>query len=192
MTKYTNYTPGPANLAHVIKDEEEWMLAIVRELNHPPEKVWTAITDPIQLREWAPYDSDRSLGQVGTVRLTTAGTAQTSDTEVTRAEPPRFLEFTWGGNQTRWELEPTENGTRLKLWAKINRNFIAMGAAGWHVCLDVLDHLLNANPIGRIVAQDALQFEGWQRLHQEYAQQFGIEPPTWMNTNKLPEPGGNE
>jgi len=91
MTKYTNYTPGPANLAHVIKDEEEWMLAIVRELNHPPEKVWTAITDPIQLREWAPYDSDRSLGQVGTVRLTTAGTAQTSDTEVTRAEPPRFL-----------------------------------------------------------------------------------------------------
>jgi hypothetical protein len=47
-----------------------------------------------------------------------------------------------------------------------------MGAAGWHLCLDVLDLFLAGMPIGRLVAGDALQFEGWQRLNREYAAQF--------------------
>ncbi len=47
-----------------------------------------------------------------------------------------------------------------------------MGAAGWHICLDVLAHLLAGDAIGRIVGGDAVKFEGWQRLHGEYAKQF--------------------
>ena len=54
-----------------------------------------------------------------------------------------------------------------------------MGAAGWHICLDVLDHLLGGTPLGRMVGGDALKFSGWQRLNGEYAKQFGIEPPSW-------------
>jgi hypothetical protein len=50
-----------------------------------------------------------------------------------------------------------------------------MGAAGWHICLDVLDHLLAAQPLGRIVGMEVMKFEGWQRLNAEYAQQFGVE-----------------
>ena len=38
---------------------------LVRELRHPPAKVWRALTEPEQLREWAPFDADRSLGTVG-------------------------------------------------------------------------------------------------------------------------------
>jgi hypothetical protein len=49
-----------------------------------------------------------------------------------------------------------------------------MGAAGWHICFDVLDHLLSGTPIGRIVAGEALKFAGWQRLNAEYAKQFGV------------------
>ena len=75
----------------------------------------------------------------------------------------------------RWELEPVGAGTRLTLWHNIDRGFIAMGAAGWHVCLDVMDHLLDGDPIGRIVAGDAMKFSGWQRLHAEYKKQFSIE-----------------
>jgi hypothetical protein len=71
-------------------------------------------------------------------------------------------------------------GTRLKLFTSIDRRWIAMGAAGWHVCLDVLDHALGGEPIGRIVAGDAMKFEGWQRLHAEYAKQFGVEMPKWQ------------
>ena len=80
----------------------------------------------------------------------------------------------------RWQLEPlTGGGTRLTLWHTIDRGFISMGAAGWHICFDVLETLLGGQPIGRIVGMDALKFGGWQRLNAEYAKQFGVTPPDW-------------
>lgn len=78
----------------------------------------------------------------------------------------------------RWQLERVDRGTRLTLWTNIGRRFIAMGAAGWQICLDVLDHLLGGTPLGRIVGPEALKF-GWQKLHTDYARQFGIEAPNW-------------
>src|SRR6266566_3648398 len=179
MTDRLQYAPGPASGAQVRKDGEKWTLILVRELRHPPEKVWQALTDPAQLREWAPFDADRSLGTVGTtVKLTTVGapTPHVSETTVTRADAPNALEYNWGGFDMRWELEAIGGGTRLTLWTNIDRRFISMGAAGWHICFDVLDHLLSGTPIGRIVGPEAMKF-GWQRLNGEYAKQFGIETP---------------
>jgi uncharacterized protein YndB with AHSA1/START domain len=173
------YAPGPASGAQVRKDGESWTLILVRELRHSPEKVWQALTNPAQLGEWAPFDADGSLGTVGaTVKLTTvaAPTAQVSETKVTRANPPKLLEYNWGGNDLRWQLEAFGGGTRLTLWHNIDRRFISMGAAGWHICFDVLDHLLSGVPIDRIVGGEAMKF-GWQRLNAEYAKQFGIETP---------------
>jgi hypothetical protein len=78
-------------------------------------------------------------------------------------------------------------GTRLTLWTSIDRRYIAMGAAGWHVCLDVLDRLLGGTPIGRIAGPETMQFAGWQRLHAEYATQFGVEVPGWPANAPKPE-----
>lgn len=179
MSHRDRYRPGPASGARVDKDGDRFTLVLVRELRHRPEHVWAALTDPEQLRDWAPFDASRDLGSVGPVTLSTAGTPtpQSSETRVTRAEPPRLLEYSWGGSDLRWELEPTATGTRLSLWHNIDRRFIAMGAAGWHICFDVLDHHLAGDPLGRIVGPEALQFGGWQRLNAEYARQFGVEPP---------------
>lgn len=176
------YEPSPARGATVDKSGDSWTLAMVRELRHPPEKVWTALTDPEHLRQWAPFDSDGNLGVTGkTVKLTTVGmqAPQVAETTITRAEPPHLLEYNWGGNETRWELEATETGTRLKLWAKIDRRYIAMGAAGWHVCIDIMEDLLDGHPVGRLTGMDALGNSGWQGLHAEYAKQFGVEMPSW-------------
>jgi uncharacterized protein YndB with AHSA1/START domain len=175
------YTPGPASGAHVEKDEETWTLVLVRELRHSPEKVWLALTDPVQLREWAPFDADGSLSGVGTrVKLTTVGapTPRVTETEVRRADPPKMLEYNWGGFDMRWELQAMGGGTRLTLWTNIDRRFISMGAAGWHICFDVLERLLAGQPIGRIVGPEAMQF-GWPRLNAEYAKQFGLKAPNW-------------
>src|SRR5437667_1695547 len=176
MLEREQYTPGPANAAQIRKDgEKKWTLILVRELRHSPEKVWQALTDPAHLREWAPFDTDGSLGTVGTVKLTWAGTRRALETRVTRADAPNVLEY----DDTRWELEAFGGGTRLTLWHTIDRRFISMGAAGWHICFDVLDHLLSGTPIGRIVGGEAMKFGGWQRLNAEYAKQFGIETPNW-------------
>jgi len=176
MTDREQYTPGPASGAQVRKDGEKWTLILVRELRHSPEKVWQAITDPKHLREWAPFEADGNLGTVGTVKLTWVGTPAPFETRVTRADAPKVLEY----NDTRWELEPFSGGTRLTLWANIDRRFISWGAAGWHISFDVLDSLLSGTPIGRIAGGDAMKFEGWQRLNAEYAEQFGIEVPNWQ------------
>ena len=182
MTDREHYLPGPARGAQIRKDGEKWTLILVRELRHPPERVWQALTDPQQLREWAPFEADESLGTLGTrVKLTTVGppTPHVSETTVTRADAPKVLEYNWAGADIRWELEASGGGTRLTLWHNIDRRFISMGAAGWHICLDVLDHLLSGTPIGRMAGGEALKFGGWQRLNAEYAKQFGLEVPSW-------------
>jgi hypothetical protein len=174
MTNREQYTPGPASGAQVRKDGEKWTLILVRELRHSPEKVWQALTEPAHLREWAPFVVDGSLGTAGTtVNLTWVGNPKPLATTVARADAPKLLEY----SDIRWELEASGGGTRLTLWHSIDRRFISWGAAGWHICFDVLDHLLSGAPIGAIVGGDAMKFDGWQRLNTEYAQQFGIETP---------------
>ena len=176
MSDHIPYIPGPARGAQVQKDGEKWTLVLVRELRHSPENVWQALTDPAQLREWAPFEVDRSLGTAGNiVKLSWVTTTQVTETKVTRADAPRVLEY----QDMRWELEPLAGGTRLTLWHSIDRRFIAWGAAGWHICLDVMDRSLTDYPIGRIVGADAMKFE-WQRLNVEYAAQLGVETPTWQ------------
>src|SRR5262245_14111360 len=176
MNDREQYEPGPASGAQVRKDGEKWTLILVRELRHSPEKVWQALIDPVHLREWAPFEVDRSLGTVGTpVKLTWVGTPTALETTVTRDYAHKVLEY----NDIWWELEALGGGTRLTLWTNIDRRFISMGAAGWHIALDVLDRLLGGTPIGRIAGGDAMKFGGWQRLNAEYAKQFGVEMPNW-------------
>ncbi|HKS80212.1 MAG TPA: SRPBCC domain-containing protein [Candidatus Acidoferrales bacterium] len=183
MTDRERYLPGPAYGAQVQRqDGEKWALALTRELRHPPEKVWLALTDPAHLREWAPFDVDGSLANAGTVNLTWIGNPKAIETKITRAEAPRFLEY----GDMRWELEPFDGGTRLTLWATIDRRFICWGAAGWHISFDVLDRLLAGEPIARLAGGDAMSSAGWQRLVAEYAAQFGVRAPNW------PPRGGQE
>lgn len=180
MADRDGYTPDPAGGAEIDRTGEKWVLILVRELHHAPEVVWEALTDPAQLHEWAPFDSDASLATVGaTANLTTVGapSPHVSEAKVTLADAPRLLEYNWGDLDIRWELKAIAGGTRLTLWTNIDRHFIAMGAAGWHICLDVLDHLLSGTPIGRLAGPEAMKFEGWQRLNSEYAKLFGVETP---------------
>src|SRR5262249_21127963 len=126
MSSRELYKPGRAEGAEVRKDGESWTLVVVRQLRHRPQKVWEALTDPMQLREWAPFDADRSLASVGPVKLSTVGIPNTvvSESRVTRADAPKLLQYRWGDNEMRWELEPSGDGTRLTLWHNIDRRFV--------------------------------------------------------------------
>lgn len=177
------YEPGPARAVEIQRGGEKWTLIVVRQLRHPPEKVWQALTDPAHLREWAPFEADESLDRVGTVNLTWVGRPAALETKVIRADAPKMLEY----SDMRWELEPWGSGTRLTLWHSIDRRFISMGAAGWHISLDGLEHLLDGTPIGRVAGPEAMKFSGWQRLNAEYARQFAIDEPN-CGLKAVPEP----
>jgi len=171
MSEFAQYTAGPAGGAQVIKGGDRWTLILVRELRHSPEKVWQALTDPMHVREWAPFVTEGNLGTVGAaVTLTWVGTGKPTEVIVRRADAPKLLEF----GDIRWELEPLAGGTRLTLWHQIDHRFVSWGAAGWHIAFDVLDRFLSGTPLGRIAGADAMKL-GWQRLVAEYGKQFGIE-----------------
>jgi uncharacterized protein YndB with AHSA1/START domain len=175
----SQYQAGPAGEAEVQPQGSKWTLVLVRELRHPAQQVWSTLTQPTQLRQWAPFDTDRDLGQIGRATLTMAGgesggVAERFKASVGRAEPPTLLEYTWDTDVLRWELEPGLAGTRLTLRHTMDdRTWVPKIAAGWHICLDVADQLLSGQPIGRIVAGEA-RHHGWDRLNEAYAARFGI------------------
>lgn len=173
-----DYRPGAPEGARIDRAGDRWTLVLTRDLRHPPARVWAALTEPAQLAAWAPYDADRPLSTPGVVNLSTVGTPKPHVTPgtITRAEAPRVLEYAWGEQAMRWELEPSATGTRLTLWHTIAKPYIAMGAAGWHICFDVLARLLDGAPIGRIAGPAAFGHD-FQRLHADYAKHLGVETP---------------
>ncbi|MBM0236294.1 SRPBCC family protein [Micromonospora sp. ATA32] len=172
------FRPGPPGEVDCVADDDRWTLVLVRELRHPPATVWSALTEPERLREWAPFLADRDLGATGPAVLTLVDgeTAVEQPATVRQAEPPRLLEYTWGGDLLRWELAPTDGGTRLTLRHTVaDREVVPMVAAGWHLCLDVAGHLLDGDPVGPIRGAEAKNF-GWPELRDAYARSLGIDP----------------
>src|SRR5215211_1746309 len=175
MNRHT-FDPGPLADVRTESAADEWTLVFVRDFRHPPEKVWEVLTDPAQVKEWAPYSVDRDLGGTGPVRLTMidGDTAEEVPATVRRVERPTVLEYTLGSDVLRWELAPTERGTRLTLRHTLkDREFVPKAAAGWHLCLRVAECLLDGEPVGPIRGQEAMQF-GWQELHDRYAERLDV------------------
>src|SRR6267142_6041319 len=91
------------------------------EYPYPPERVWTALTDPRAIAEWLmPNDFQPRLGHRFQFRVANAkGWSGIVDCEVTELTPPRRLSYTWKSDKidTRvtWTLEPAASGTRVVL-----------------------------------------------------------------------------
>ncbi|GIJ44996.1 hypothetical protein Val02_18820 [Virgisporangium aliadipatigenens] len=157
--------------ATVHADGARWTLVFTRELPHPPEQVWTALTDPEHLAKWSPFETDRSLDAPGDATLTMIdGDARVPlPARIVRAERPTLLEYTWDEDLLRWELTPTPTGTLLTLHHTVEgRDLAAMVAAGWHLCLDVADDLLAGKEVEPIRGE-AAKDHGWEALRDTYA-----------------------
>jgi uncharacterized protein YndB with AHSA1/START domain len=174
-----HFDPGPLAAIEMRTRGSRATLVFVRDLRHPPDKVWAALTDRTQLSQWAPFTADRNLDRLGDTTLTMIdGEDEVAlPAKVSHCEPPRVLEYTWGDDVLRWQLEPTATGTRLTLQHTTDDpTMVPKVAAGWHLCLAVADRLLDGRPFGPIVGDTAMQY-GWQRLHDEYADAVGLHEP---------------
>ena len=170
----STFDPGPPADAEVVAAGEQWTLIFVRTLPHPPAKVWAALTDPGRLDQWAPFAAAGDLSRPGATTLTMVDGPDRTDLPATvlRAEAPTLLEYTWGDDLLRWELTPDGDGTRLTLRHTLTeRELPPMVAAGWHLCVAVLDRLLAGDPVGVIRGHDAMAY-GWEELHAAYAAKF--------------------
>ena len=165
-----DFDPGPLADARLSRAGGSWTLVFVRRLRHPPDRVWHALTDRRQLARWAPFEPDRDLSAEGSAVLSMRDgqTVETHPSEVRQAVRPVLLEYTWGPDVLRWELEPDGQGTRLTLNHTVeSAEWVPRTAAGWHLCLGVAERQMDGEHIGPIVGQDATNY-GWDELHDGY------------------------
>jgi uncharacterized protein YndB with AHSA1/START domain len=166
---------GPLADVTVEPDGDAWTLIFIREFRQPPPAVWAALTDPAELDQWAPFAADRDLGATGGTTLTMVDgeTRMRMPATVRSAVAPKLLEYSWGDDLLRWELEPSGAGTRLTLRHTLAQpEMVAMVAAGWHICFVVLARLLAGDPVGVIRGQDAKRY-GWEELRDGYSGKLG-------------------
>lgn len=148
-----------------------WRLRFTRELAHPPEKVWRALTEPEHLVAWFPQ---RIVGQ-WTVGAALRFVSDYGDFEgqVLAVEPPSLLEFAWGTDTIRLEVAPDGQGSRLTLLDTFDeRGKAARDAAGWHLCLNALERRLSNEPPASAPREE------WTGLHRGYVERLGPEAAT--------------
>jgi len=87
-----------------------------RHLNHPPAKVWRALTQPHLMKEWL-MQADNAPAPGQTFRLT----ADWGELEcrVISMTPESTIAYTWGDGTmdttVTWTLTPTPTGTMLRM-----------------------------------------------------------------------------
>lgn len=96
-------------------------LVIEREMPHPPEKIWRALTQGALIKEWL-MDNDFQpvVGHQFSFRAApVANWNGVIDCEVKVVEPNKKLSYSWGtlgiGTVVIWTLVATKGGTLLRM-----------------------------------------------------------------------------
>ena len=96
-------------------------LVIEREMPHPPEKIWRALTEGPLIKEWLmDNDFQPAVGHAFQFRSTPAPNWNgIIDSEVLVVEPNKKLSYSWGalglGSVVTWTLTPTAAGTHVRM-----------------------------------------------------------------------------
>jgi uncharacterized protein YndB with AHSA1/START domain len=89
---------------------------IEREIAHPPEKIWRALTQPHLIEEWLMKNDFKS---VVSHRFELRGDWGAAACRVLEIEPHRKLSYTWDAfgleSIVTWILTPTSTGTHLRM-----------------------------------------------------------------------------
>lgn len=138
-------------------DGERCAVRFRRLYDFTPDELWSALTDPQQLRRWL-AEAPRFEGGAGG-QVTIAFENGTTEGRILTWDEPRVLEYEWrfpGEDESivRFELQPQEYGTLLLLdHRRLGRTSGAGYGAGWHAHLDAL--------------AGAIELEAWQRRFEE-------------------------
>jgi uncharacterized protein YndB with AHSA1/START domain len=91
-------------------------VVVERDIDHPPEKIWRALTQPHLIEEWLmKTDFSPAVGH----RFDFRADWGSVDCEVLALEPAKTLSYSWDAmgleSVVTWTLTPTASGTRLRM-----------------------------------------------------------------------------
>ena len=120
---------------------------VEREISHPPERIWRALTQPHLIEEWL---MKNDFAPVANHRFTLCGDWGSVDCRVLSVEPNKKLSYTWGAlgleSVVTWTLTPTNTGTHLRMEQsgfRSDQQQAYQGAKfGWQRFLTNLDQVL--------------------------------------------------
>jgi uncharacterized protein YndB with AHSA1/START domain len=155
-------------LAVIQKVEHGYIARFERRLKHPVEKVWALLTENEKLAKWFSELSVDDLREGGIIKFDMQDGSFEKMT-ITELKLYSVLEYTWGDDSVRFELHPNSEGCLLVLKEKINKmtSHTSRDLAGWHVCLDVIQALLD----GRTLES---RDEEWKKWHEKYVEAVGM------------------
>lgn len=162
--------------ATLISVGKRYELRLERRLAHPPEKVWRVLTEKDLLSQWFPAEVigiwavGEPLEFVFPPGVGDGLPEEELRGEVLTVDPPRKLEFRWGTHVLRCELEPAGDGTLLRFAENFSDpSWGARNAAGWEVCFENLDLVLQGAEVALFV------YEVWKKKFDDYVGRFEPE-----------------
>jgi uncharacterized protein YndB with AHSA1/START domain len=96
-------------------------VVVEREIPHPPEKIWRALTQPQLIEDWLmKNDFTPVVGHRFNLRRNPQPDLNiVIDCQVLVVEPNKTLSYTWAAygleSVVTWTLTPTKTGTRLRM-----------------------------------------------------------------------------
>ena len=95
---------------------ETLSVIVERDIAHPPEKIWRALTQPQLIEEWLMKNDFKPVVGHGFNFRADWGAV---DCQVLAVEPNKTVSYTWGAygleSVVTWTLTPTSAGTRLRM-----------------------------------------------------------------------------
>ncbi|WP_095087388.1 SRPBCC family protein [Mesorhizobium sophorae] len=94
---------------------------VEREIPHPPEKIWRALTQPHLIEEWLMKNDFKPVAghRFNLRKDPQPDVSIVVDCQVTAIEPNKTLSYTWQAygleSVVTWTLMPTSTGTRLRM-----------------------------------------------------------------------------
>jgi uncharacterized protein YndB with AHSA1/START domain len=128
-------------------DTETRSVIVEREIPHPPEKIWRALTQPHLIQEWL---MNNDFQPVVNHRFNLRADWGAVDCQVLAVDPHKTLSYTWGAfgleSVVTWTLTPTQTGTHLRMEQagfRADQQQAYQGAQyGWQRFLANLEQLL--------------------------------------------------
>ncbi|MFF2092312.1 SRPBCC family protein [Paenibacillus sp. NPDC058174] len=154
-------------LANIQQVENGYTARFERKLNHSAEEVWAWLTENDKLAEWFAELRIDELRAGGAVKFD-MGDGQFVEMEIFVCEPHSILEYAWDEDRVRFELHPESEGCRLVLEEtihKITEGHTAKDLAGWQICLDVIEALMNGESI-----EPQARRQEWEKIYPLYAE----------------------